>query len=232
MIIVVPARGGSKRVPGKNIRSLAGRPLLAYTLFAAKESGVKALLVVSTEDPEVAGVAENLGVRTIDRPQPLARDDSSTESVLIHALEALTAEATIPEWVMVLPPTSPFRKAATIRRFAEEIHQRPDAQDCLMSITEDRGDYWLKEEDGTLRRLFPDAPRRQQDRVPIYEENSAIYVARSEVLLATQSIMGSKVRGLAIDPIEAFDINTEQDFIVAEALACELPELLPNDNQA
>ena len=95
-----------------------------------------------------------------------------------------------------------------------------------MSVTEDRGDYWqMSDREGTISRLFADAPRRQQDRQPLYEENSAIYMTKCTALRETGSVLGKRVRGKTIDPLEAFDINTETDFRIAEAMALALPEL-------
>jgi CMP-N,N'-diacetyllegionaminic acid synthase len=107
----------------------------------------------------------------------------------------------------------------TIRDLVALARADPDAPDCLMTVTEDRRDLWRMADDGRLTRLFPDAPRRQQDRTPLYEENSAVYLTRVSALRATGSVLGRSVRGVVIDPIEAWDINTETDLVIAEALA-------------
>lgn len=221
MLIVIPARGGSKRIPGKNIAPLLGKPLLAYAVEAALASGVTPHVVVSTEDARIAEVAHTSGVRVVSRPDDLASDAASTESVLMHALDLFEAEGMRFTWVVTLPPTSPLRTASTIRTFVERVRAEPDLQDCLMSVTENRCDFWQEGEDRTLRRLFPDAPRRQQDRVPLFEENSAIYVTRVSALRETGRITGRRVRGLAIDRTEAVDINEPIDLKIAEALLRE-----------
>lgn len=226
MIVVIPARGGSKRAKGKNLRSLAGTPLVARAVNVALKAGFKSAVIVSTDSPEIAEVAENTGARVILRPLELATDTASTEDVLLHVLDVLAGEGSAPQWVMTLPPTSPFRKASTVAAFVAEARKRPDDQDCLMSVTVDKGDYWrMSGDDGVIVRLFADAPRRQQDREPLYEENSAIYLTKCAALRETGSILGSSVRGLPIDQLEAFDINTEIDFRIAEAMVGALPEL-------
>ena len=226
MIIIIPARGGSKRVIGKNMRLLAGIPLVARAVKTATKAGIASAVIVSTESTDIAKIAERAGARVILRPAELATDTASTEGVLLQVLDVLAAEGTKPDWVMTLPPTSPFRKASTIAAFAAEVKERPNDQDCLMSVTEDRGDFWRKtSEDGTIVRLFPDALRRQQDREPLYEENSALYLTRTAALRKTGSILGNQVRGLVINRLEAFDINTEIDFSIAEAIAVVSPEL-------
>ena len=217
--VVVPARGGSTRVPRKNLRSLAGRPLLAYTLQLVNDLGVADRSVVSSDDADALSLAASFGIRAIERPSELATADASTESALLHALDVLAGEGQRGEWVMTLPPTSPFRRAATVRGLVAQARAEPEAQDCLMTVTEDRRDLWRMADDGRLTRLFPEAPRRQQDRTPLYEENSAVYLTRVSALRATGSILGRSVRGVVIDPIEAWDINSETDLVVAEALA-------------
>lgn len=223
MIIVVPARGGSKRLPYKNIQPLSGKPLLSHTLEVIAAADLGCPVYVSTDDKRIAEIASTHNdVRVIMRPDALAHDTASTESVLLHVLDIVAATGFDPRWVMTLPPTSPFRRSETIRRFADAMDTDSDSQDCLMSTTENRSDFWRPQPDGTLARLFPDAPRRQQERMPLFEENSAIYVTRVAALRETGFILGRRVRGLAIPAIEGFDINTADDMKLAECIASML----------
>ena len=219
MIIVIPARGGSKRLPHKNIHPLKGKPLLAYTLEAIEAAGLKIPTYVSTDDERIAEVAHaHPGVEVVMRPTEIASDTASTESVLLHVLDVLAVRGYVPQWLMTLPPTSPFRSAGTIRSFAESAANCAKDIDCLMSVTENRGDFWRMQDDGCMQRLFPDAPRRQQDRTPLFEENSAVYVSRTQALRDTGFILGRAVRGIAIPAIEGFDINNPEDMRLAECL--------------
>lgn len=219
MIIVIPARGGSKRLPHKNIHPLKGKPLLAYTLEAIAATGLNIPTYVSTDDERIASVARAYpGVEVIMRPAEIAGDTSSTESVLLHVLDILAERKQAPQWLMTLPPTSPFRTASTIHGFAEAVEGCADDIDCLMSVTENRGDFWCMGPDGRMDRLFPDAPRRQQDRTPLYEENSAVYVSRTKALRDTGFILGRAVRGIPIPALEGFDINNPEDMRLAECL--------------
>jgi CMP-N,N'-diacetyllegionaminic acid synthase len=222
---VIPARGGSKRAARKNIRALGKVPLLAYTMFAAREAGLGDATLVSTEDAEIAAVAKKLGCRVIERPDTLATDAASTESVLLHALDEAAKAGWHPKWILTLPPTSPFRRASTIRFFMD--HAATSGVDCLMSLTETRASLWRHGPEGRIGRLFPDAPRRQQDRAPLYEENSAIYATAVPALRATGSVLGTSQQGVVIDPIEGFDINSELDLVIAEALRGAEPSLAP-----
>jgi CMP-N,N'-diacetyllegionaminic acid synthase len=222
---VIPARGGSKRAPRKNIRPLGDKPLLAYTIAAAREAGLGGATFVSTEDAEIADVAKALGCAVIPRPDTLATDAASTEGVLLHALDEAAKQGWYPKWIVTLPPTSPFRRASTIRFFMENA--ATSGVDCLLALTETRASLWRLGPDGKIARLFPDAPRRQQDRAPLYEENSAIYLTAVPALRTTGSVLGTSQRGVAIDPIEGFDINSELDFVLAEALRTLEPSLAP-----
>lgn len=216
-IVVIPARGGSKRVPRKNIALLAGKPLLAYSIDQVRAAGLLPQTYVSTEDQEIADVARQCGAQVIARPIELASDQAGTESVLLHALQTLCPTNDCYDHVVTLPPTSPLRRAETIARFVQ-MATRQNGADCFMSVTETRGDFWLRDTDGHSSRLFPDAPRRQQDRIPMFEENSAIYVTRIAALLRTGSILGESVELVPIDPIEALDINTATDLMMAEGI--------------
>lgn len=223
IVVIVPARGGSKRVPGKNIRPLAGRPLLSWTLGPCRTALPDATIVVSTEDDAIAAQARADGARVVERPAELAGDTASTESALLHVLDTLTAEGTTFDWVLCLPPSSPFRRAATIADFVA-LADAADGPDAYFSATESRGDFWRRSADGEWNRLFPDAPRRQQEREPLFEENSAYYLTRVDALRRTGFILGATRRGVPINPTEAFDINTPADFQLAQAMvAAGLP---------
>lgn len=223
MIVVIPARGGSKRIPNKNIYPLAGKPLLEYTLDLVEDAALPYPVYVSTDDQAIAAVAaKRKNVQVVHRPLELAVDNASTESTLLHVLDQIDTPSQAPQWVMTLQPTSPFRSADTIRRFIEVVFKEPEGQDCLMSFTENRGDFWVANDNGVFTRLFPNAPRRQQDRTPLYEENSAIYISKVKVLRETGSVLGMRVRGLSIPVIEGFDINTMHDMQIAEALVKDM----------
>ena len=124
VLAVIPARGGSKRLPRKNIKLLAGRPLIAYTIDAARECKLITRIVVSTEDAEIAAVARGLGVEVIDRPRKYATDWTPSEFVLEHCLHEFYLRGYDPNIVVLLQPTSPIRKEgiidACIRQVADD----------------------------------------------------------------------------------------------------------------
>ncbi len=219
MIILIPARGGSKRLPNKNIYPLNGKPLICYTLDAIAEADLNIPTYVSTDDEKIAAIVHTFpNVEVVMRPAEFASDKASTESVLFHLLDFLSKKGQSTDWLMTLPPTSPFRTAHTIRSFVEKAAACPDNIDSLMSVTENRGDFWCMQDDGSMQRLFPNAPRRQQDRLPIFEENSAVYLTRRQALVETGFILGQTVHGVSIPVIEGFDINNFDDIILAECM--------------
>lgn len=119
---------------------------------------------------------------------------------------------------MILPPTSPFRSARTILLFLKKLETVHNDVDCILSVNENRGDFWKLDKNNNLIRLLPNAPRRQQDRDPLLEENSAVYLTKVSSLLKTKSILGKKVDYLIISKEEGLDINTSDDLITAEAM--------------
>lgn len=217
IVAIIPARAGSKNIPDKNIRSLNGKPLIVYTIESAIDSGVAKDVFVSTDSEKIAEVARRFGAGVIKRPADISHDTASTESALIHALEVIKKDKFwIPEAVLTLPPTSPLRSSETIRNFVSYYGAVSERYDAMISLNETYGDYWIKNSKNNFERLLPDAPRRRQDRRPVYLENSAIYITKTEALLKTNSILGRNCTGFVIDSIEAIDINEPLDLLWAE----------------
>ena len=216
ILAVIPARGGSVGVPRKNVRPLDGRPLLAWTVEAAKQVPEIDLVVVSTDDPEIAGVARGLGIRVIDRPAELATATAPTEWALRHAIDTLGLESGMQfDYVVTLEPTSPFRSAATVSRCITRLVDSGAAS--ALTVRETRASLG-RVVDGRFRRLDPNAPRRRQDREPLYMETSSVYVTAVAHLHRTGSVVAEDWLAVEIPEREAFDINTPSDFAMAEAL--------------
>jgi CMP-N-acetylneuraminic acid synthetase len=230
IVAIIPARGGSKDIPCKNIRFLNGRPLLSYTIEAVYKAAVTDKIFVSTDSKKIAKVARDYDVQIIKRPKNICHDSASTESVLIHALKVIRKKTKcLPDAVLTLPPTSPLRSAKTISNFVSHYISIANKYDAMISLTETQADYWIRDIKGRLRRLFPDAPRRRQDRKPIYFENSAIYITKTGSLLKTNSILGNNCAGFIIDKIEGIDINDSLDWLWAEFLIKNLLNNLRNE---
>ena len=217
-LAVIPARGGSKGIPNKNIRLLAGKPLLSYAVEAIQDSGIDVDIVVSTDSPAIMKIAEShRNVYVLRRPDDISVDSARTEDALLDALEQMKVRfGKAYRAVMTVQPTSPFRRSETISRFWNKFELLDDGYDALLTLSETRADYWI-DDNGLFRRLYPDAPRRRQDRKPLYVENSCLYATTTEALLATQSVLGNRVQGFLISEEEALDINDPIDLLVAES---------------
>ncbi len=194
---VIPARGGSKGVTRKNIRPVAGKPLLVWTIEAAKQSKLLERWVVSTEDAEIAEIATRNGAEVLARPAQLATDEASTVSVLQHALDHIPAEV-----VVVLAPTSPIRRGgglidACIEKFFDE------AADSLGTVHKDYSYEYGQE-----------MPRRQEIR-PRLVDNGNVYVIRAEVIRGGRWL-GDRLAIFETTREEGVEIDDEFDLWLAE----------------
>ncbi len=211
---VIPARGGSKGVPHKNIRLLAGKPLIAHTIAEALKAKTLDRVVVSTDDVEIASIARDCGAEVVMRPAQLANDSAPPEWGVLHVLDTLEREGYKPGIVVTLQPTSPLRTSALIDRCVEAL--RAGDADSVATVLETR-EYFGRISDGRYEVLFKDQPRRRQEREPLYRESGTVYVTRADVLRAKRSVLGDHVRAVVVDEIEAIDINSPFDFLLAES---------------
>ena len=216
VLCVIPARGGSKSIPKKNIKPLLGKPLITYTIEEARKSEYLDRIVISTDDPETAMICKELGAEVIMRPAEFATDTASTELALVHVVKGLArTEGYMSSAVVTLEPTSPLRTHKLIDRCVEVLWEtgadsvisvkKIDA--CLGTMMEGRFEYLIKNQ-----------PRRRQDREPLYLESSTVYVTRTETLLERGSVLGEKLYAVLADDDEAIDINTPLDLVIAEAV--------------
>lgn len=218
-LAVVPARGGSVSVPLKNIRPLAGKPLLRYTIDQAAAVPELDAVVVSTDDSRIAGVAVHAGGRVVDRPGELATATAPTEWALLHALDALGDDQF--DYVVLLEPTSPFRTPATISRCIRTIVD--EDVPSLVTVVETKASLG-RISGNRFKPLWPNAPRRRQDREPLYCESSTVYVCTVAHLRRYKSLVADEWGVVEIAEGEALDINTLHDFAIAEALMKNIGE--------
>lgn len=220
---VVPARGGSKGVPGKNIRPLAGRPLLEYTARAARESGVIDRLVLSTDSREIADAGRRAGLEVpFLRPAALAADDTPMLPVLRHAIDTLAAGGWEADVVVLLQPTSPLRRPEHIRDAVARL--RETGADSVVTVVEVprhlSPDYVMRIDDGVLRPFLPEGAHitRRQDARPAYSRDGTVYAFRRATLDRFGNIYGDDCRPLIIDPAESLSIDSPADWDAAERL--------------
>ena len=211
-LAIIPARGGSKGIPGKNIRLLAGKPLVAWTIEAALTAASVDRVVVSTDSEEIASVSRDWGADIIYRPKALAEDWSPSEDALIHVLETIDDADDI-GLVVFLQATSPIRTAEDIDAAVARFHA--SSADSLLSVSPSHALLW-REEDGVAQPLNTDIenrPRRQE--MDQFRENGSIYVLKPEVLLRRRNRLGGKIVLFEMSEEAGLDIDTELDFILA-----------------
>jgi CMP-N,N'-diacetyllegionaminic acid synthase len=222
---LVPARGGSKAIPLKNIKPLGGRPLIEWVLAAMASSGVVDRIVVSTDDERIAAVARAAGAEApFLRPAELASDDAPTAAAVVHALEWLDEnEGLRPDCLLLVQPTEPFVRADQIRDTLELMLAREaDSAITVVEVPRNQHPYHVRvlDEHGALEFADPDAhyahPRRQDD--PLRWAFGNLYWFRRASFLQTGRIETGRRVGLPVDAVSALDLNDEADWELAEAL--------------
>jgi N-acylneuraminate cytidylyltransferase len=221
MVAFVPARAGSKRVPGKNIRPLAGHPLILYTLAAARQSGVFSEIWTVTEDDEIANIAQvNSGI--ITRSKESAADDAPDILWVREALKQVECDA-----FAILRPTSPFRTAETIKRAHYQFtHDEAHSLRAVQPASETPYKMWTCVGAGypmmpllSQSALLPEHSMPTQTLPKVYIQNASLEMAWAYVIPAFGTISGRKVSPFFTEGWEGFDINTEADWTEAEWLA-------------
>jgi CMP-N,N'-diacetyllegionaminic acid synthase len=223
-LVVIPARGGSKGLPRKNIKLLEGKPLIQYTIEAARSVFTDDYICVSTDDEEIKSVVEELGLTVpFIRPEHLATDTAGTYEVLLHAVEYYENEGYFPDILIVLQVTSPFRSAQHIK---EALSLYDSKYDMLVSVKETKSNpyYVLREENeqGWLVKSKEGNFIRRQDCPKVYELNGAIYIINVDALKSKPIHDFVKVRKYEMDEISSHDIDTELDWRVAGILSISL----------
>jgi CMP-N-acetylneuraminic acid synthetase len=212
---LIPARGGSKGIPRKNITPVAGRPLLAWTVDAAKGSAVLDRIIVSTEDAEIADVARQCGAEVpFMRPAELSRDETPGLDPVLHALESLAKGGYHPGWIMLLQPTSPLRTAEDIRG-AWALRDRPEARSVISVCEATHPPAWMRRvsPEGLLEPYFPkeDDPPTRQELPKAYALNGALYLTQSEALIRERSFTPAKTYAYVMCRENSIDIDSPWD---------------------
>jgi CMP-N,N'-diacetyllegionaminic acid synthase len=220
---IIPARGGSKTVPRKNLATLAGKPLIAYTILAAREAESLSDFIVSTDDEEIAAVAREWGADVpFLRPAHLAEDDVPTVEVLRHAARWLADDGRDAPLTVLLQPTSPLRVAgdidATVQKLIETgadsaftVCEADTPAEWLLRVDDDRARQLLEGEEerfSTPRQLLP----------PVYRQNGAVEVYRTERLLEGEDMYGEDARVVIMPRSQSIDIDDRLDLERAEAV--------------
>ena len=236
-VALIPARHGSKRVPGKNVRVLQGHPMLAYTIAPALASGVFDAIIVSTDSSETAAIARHYGAEVpFLRPQELSGDKSPDIEWVAYTLTALEQRGRRWDCFSILRPTSPFRTAETIRRAWEQF-TRQDGVDSLRAIekcSQHPAKMWVVQGERMVPLLQPSDPGAPpwhsmpyQALPPIYAQNASLEIAWTRVVAEKRTIAGDELVPFMTRDYEGFDINDPHDWMIAERLLADGVVTLP-----
>jgi CMP-N,N'-diacetyllegionaminic acid synthase len=240
VVALIPARSGSKRVPGKNIRRLGAHPVMAYTVSAAVDSHIFDDVIVSTDDEEYAAIARHYGATVpFMRPAELARDGSPDIDWVEHALTTLDGRGKTYDCFSLLRPTSPFRQTATIRRAwaAFTAESEVDSLRAVERCRQHPGKMWIV----SGRRMTPLLPNGQtnppwhssqtQTLPEVYVQNASLEIAWTRVVREDRTIAGRIVMPFFTEGFEGFDVNTREDWMLAEQFVeigeARLPDVTP-----
>lgn len=242
---LIPARSGSKRIPGKNLRLLHGHPLLGYSVGAALESEVFDRVVVSTDDDTTAAVARRYGAEVpFLRPAPLGLDSSPDIEWVRHAIDALQEHGQSVEVFSILRPTSPLRSSAVIGAAVQALlaDEAADSLRAVERVSQHPGKMWVVDKVGSrMRPLLDDGgadppwhSSAYQTLPVVHVQNASLEVARVRCLTAYGTIAGREIIPWVMPDLEGFDLNSEIDWLVLEALLERgeavlptIPELMP-----
>ena len=226
-IAIIPARGGSKGIPRKNIKLLNHQPLISYTIAAAKQSKHIERVIVSTEDQEIKEVAQKYGAEIINRPKELAQDHTPTLPVLQHVVQTLQDNDNKVKLVVLLQSTAQFQKSKEIDEAIETVLE--GTWDSLISLSPTPKHFnptWQKilNEEGQVLNTLDNTPidddkksTRRQDLKQTYWKNGQIYIMTPETLMKKNSLFGDRCVSYTIDR-EIVNIDTEADWKKAERL--------------
>lgn len=224
ILAIIPARGGSKGIPRKNIKHLAGKPLIAWTIQAALDSHVFDRIIVSTDDEEINQVSKKHGAEVpFLRPLELASDTAKSIDVVLDLLKKLAdKEHYFPDAIMLLQPTSPFREVSDILEVTQLL-QTNEAADAIVSVCAvEHPITWLTEmtPEGKLISIIDNKTFtfRRQDSQQLYELNGSMYLLKTKVIQQEQTFLPKNTFGYVMSTENSIDIDTPWDFHLAELI--------------
>lgn len=217
-LAIIPARGGSKRLPRKNILDLCGKPLISWSIEAALKSKYISKVVVSSDDEEILNISSNFGADIIKRPYELANDTATTFDAIKHTINNLEKY----DYIVLLQPTSPLRNEKHIDEAIELLEEKQ--ADAIVSVCEmDHSPLWSNTlpEDGNMRGFLREEilNKRSQDLEKYYRLNGAVYICKTDKLLENKSFfLKDNIFAYIMDRKSSIDIDEEIDFEIAKVL--------------
>ena len=223
MSVLIPARGGSKGVPKKNVKLFGGKPLVAWSIEQALSSTLIDEVYVSTDDPEIASISEKFGAKVpFLRPESLSGDFATTESAMVHFCEYMDGIGDPLENLMLLQCTSPIRRCDTISRAVKRFY---DGEfDSLLSVAHSHRFFWKNKERPRASYDYKNRPRRQdiQPTEINYLETGSLYISKVNGLLENKNRLFGKIGLLETSEYEAYEIDTNIDFAICETILKEM----------
>lgn len=220
-LYIIPARGGSKGIPGKNIKPLAGKPLIGYSIDVARQLAEDKDICVTTDDPKIINTVENMGLKVpFVRPPELATDQSGTYEVLLHALDFYESNGVHYDTLVLLQPTSPFRTVddvqACLNLYSPDIDMVVSVKQAATNPyynafeTDENGFLHISKGEGNLT--------RRQDAPKVWEYNGAVYVINVESLRKMPLGKFTRRRMYEMNAEHSIDLDTPTDWLIAETL--------------
>lgn len=216
VLALIPARGGSKGVPRKNVRMLGGKPLIAWTIEAAIQSKYIDRVMLSSEDEEIIEVAKKWGCDVpFVRPKELAQDDTPSMEVILHAIEQVKGY----DYIVLLQPTSPFRTTEDIDKCIEKCVEN-NQESCVSIVEVSQNPYWMynRMDNGKIVPLLKNEKDvyRRQDLPKVFILNGAIYISKIDWLQKTKNLLDNNTIGYEMNLENSLDIDVPLDFRFAE----------------
>lgn len=218
-ICIIPARGGSKGVPGKNIREVAGKALILHSLEYAESAADVDAVYVSTDDEKIAEISRQGGAEVIKRPAEIAGDTATTESAISHVLEFLEAQGESIGTVILLQATSPFRPEGSLQKMLNIFFQ--GSYDSMLSLSPTHRFFWRIQDDTAHAEYdFINRPRRQdmQEKDIRYVENGSVYIFSREHFRKCTNRLGGRIGYYIFDEAYAYEIDSEEDLAYLDLL--------------
>jgi len=218
IVVIIPARGGSKGIPRKNLKLLEGKPLLAYPIEEALKVKDIDRIIVSTDDVEIAETAKKYGAEVpFMRPTELSGDTVLTTPVLQHTVDWLNKNENFQtDIVVLLYATSPMLTSEKIQEAIKKIKNNPEIDSVISGCKDDKYHWKIKEH--YIERFYPDRIMYRQQMTPLFRENGALYIIRSNKMKETGNYIGGKIKHVFMDEKESWDIDEKSDFEIIEAL--------------
>ncbi len=219
VVAFIPARGGSKGVPKKNIKLLAGKPLIAWSIEQAKKSKNIDRVIVSTDCPEIAKVALEFGAEVpFMRPVDISSDTATTESAMLHCCDYLNEKNELPELFVLIQCTSPLRAEGTFDKAIESF--KSEGYDSMLSVSLSHRFTWKDKGNPSASYDFMNRPRRQdiKEKDQEYLETGSFYITNTKKLLASKNRLTGKIGMFETPEIESFEIDSHIDFTICEEL--------------